>query len=77
MMTATETLPGWYVVARDGHEADHHVDGWGPFDSEADAVAFGIDLASDNGWSNISTLYTTQKTAQDLTTKKAVNQPYK
>lgn len=67
----------WYVVAKDSHDADDHVDAWGEFDSEIDARAFAIDLANDNGWVEVEPVYDTPSAVAQRTTEYKVLDPYR
>jgi hypothetical protein len=63
------TTKEWYVVAREGREANFHVDVFGPFISEIDARAFALDVASDDGWEYVEPEYMTHEAAENLATK--------
>ena len=70
-------MNGWYVIAEDGHDADHHVDAWGEFNCEGDARAFSIDLAADNGWYEIKVEQTTREEVLPRTTDSHIYPAYK
>lgn len=59
----------WYVVAREGREAEFHVDVFGPFIGETDARAFALDLHNENGWEYVEPEFLTHEEAENLATK--------
>lgn len=67
----------WFVIGRDGHIAENHVDAWGPFDNEADAHLYAMDVAMDNGWEDVRAVYETEEEVTSKTTQGKITSPYK
>lgn len=66
-----------YVVAVDHVDGVEHIDAWGPFDSDTDRSAFVIELANDNGWTQIETVSGTEEEIRARTTDHDIHSPYK
>ena len=67
----------WFVIGRDGHVAENHVDAWGPFDNEADARAYAVDVSMDNGWEEVRAVLCDEEEVIKKTTQGKITSPYK